>query len=124
MTSFLPAIRKGIAKGFRDKLSKGKLRRRTPILNNFNDVQTLSYVDYNFDGIRENFDAAWAARALIPQTDVKILIILGSLPSTIVPNQNDLIYIAGFWHQIRRVLEIDPASASASLQAFVIDGPN
>lgn len=123
-SSFLPQVRKAIAKGFRGRLLKGTVRRRSTILNEFHDVETLTYTDYSFDGMREFFDAQYQTLALIPATDVKILVILGSL--AITPTQEDLVQIppipgaTGVWHKVRRILSIDPASASMSLQAFPI----
>lgn len=118
MSSFLPVIRKAIAQGFKGRLLVGKVRRRTTILNDYNDTETLSYADYAFDGHREDFDAQYRALAQIPAQDVKILVILGS--TTIMPTQDDLVQIGGAWHKVRRVMQVDPASATAMLQAFQV----
>lgn len=122
--SFLPLVRKAIAKGFKGRLSAGKLRQRVTVQDDFNDSSTVSFTDYRFDGIRENFDAAYQQRALIPETDVKVLVLLGSLPSTVVPVQDDEVFIDNGWFRVRRVLEIDPADASASLQCYQIPTPS
>lgn len=121
MPSFLDQIRTEIAKGFKAKLRRGTIRRRQQLMNEFNDLETVAYTDYGFDGIREDFDAKYRAQALIPETDVKILVILGS--TQVVPSQDDEVLIEGSWHRVRQVLTIDPASAHAELQAFQIDAP-
>jgi len=121
MTSFLDQIRTEIAKGFKGKLRRGTLRRRIMLLNEFNDLETVSYTEYIFDGIRADFDARYRQQASIPETDVKILVILGSL--AIVPTQEDEILIEGQWHRVRQVLSIDPANAHADLQVYQIATP-
>jgi hypothetical protein len=133
-------LKKDIARAFKGKLSKGVIRRNeTSSLDDFGDPQVDSFTDYPFDGIRENFDAKYAAEAGIPDTDVMIMVILGT--TKVIPNQSDLVFITvldikqaafpfstygtmqGFWHQIRRVLKVDPAGATQNLQAYVINPP-
>jgi hypothetical protein len=116
-------IRKAIARGFNGRLLNGVLRRKTAAsVNTFGDP-TYVNTDYPFQGIREDFDAAYRERALIPATDAKILVILGSIKPTsanITPQQNDSIQIDGSWWKVRKVLEVDPARASAELQSYRI----
>lgn len=120
------AIKKAVAAGFKGRLCKGILRRETVIaLDDFGDSTPDSAATFKFDGIRESFDAAYAQRAGIPVTDVSILIILGSISTT--PVQNDKLYIGKpffKWHQVRRILEVDPAGASMRVQAFEIVAPD
>lgn len=116
-------IKKAIYQGFRGKLLKGTLRREQPSsVDTLGDEVQGAPATYSFEGIRENFDAAYAAKAGIPVTDVKILIIAGSI--SVEPKQNDKVQIRGAWHQVRRILAIDPASASYSLQAYEIPDPS
>jgi len=117
-------LRKQVAKAFRGKLKKGLIR-------NYNDAQLDDFGDAvfsepaseaKFEGIQENFNAAWAAQAGIPDTDVGVLILLGSIsPQSVVPAQDSLIYIEGQWLRVKRVLGTDPANATMRVQATVMD---
>lgn len=116
----LAGMKKALAKGFKGKLKTGIIRRATPAtVDDFGDPVPGSVAEYPFEGIRENFDAAWAANAGIPSTDVGILVLLGS--TAVEPRQGDRIQIEGRWHAVRRVLAIDPAGATARLQAHEVD---
>lgn len=119
------AIKKQVAAAFKGKLLTGTLRRSTAAtVDGFGDVSSPTTTDYAFEGIRDTFDAKYAAGAGIPETDVRILIIAGSLAAAAgVPRQGDQILIRGAWHHVRRVISIDPANATYVLQAFEIDTP-
>jgi hypothetical protein len=54
-------------------------------------------------------------------TDVRILIIAGLCP--IAPVQDDKIKIGGGWYQVRRITEVDPATAAYTLAGFAIVAP-
>jgi hypothetical protein len=130
MTSLLEgALKAKIATAFKGKLTTGTLRRVTAGgLNSLGDPITPTTTNYPFvSGIRESFSVAFAARAGIPVTDVRILILLGSIvPPTIVPVADDLVFLStpwNKWHKVRAVISIDPAAASAVLQAYEIPTP-
>lgn len=119
MASPLDGMKKAIAKGFKGKLRVGTIRRATPGgLDDFGDPIAPTTADYPFEGIRESFDASWAASAGIPETDVGILVLLGS--TTVEPAQGDTVQIEGKWHMVRHVLDIDPAGATIRLQAYEV----
>lgn len=124
MSSFLEGpLKKAIAAGFRGKLTRGKIRQPFSIaVDSFGDTQGVKLREYSFEGTRDNFSAFYHAQAGIPLTDVSILVILGS--TTVTPKQDDEVFIKGMWHKVRRVLEIDPAGATAKLQAYEIANPD
>ena len=127
MVSFLEgSLAKAIARGFKGKLKVGTIRENQPSgLDDFGDeVPPDTIVEHTFTGIRENFDASWMARALIPETDVSILILLQSVNPLYQPKQDDLVFIEKMWHKIRRILKIDPAGASIQLQCYVVQTPD
>lgn len=111
-----------VAQAFAGKLYNGTLRKETVAsLDEFGDPVAGAITDYTFNGIRDNISAWYASNAGIPLTDVKILIIARSLPDGIEPVKDDKIFIRGQWHQIRKIMEVDPANATFSLACFVID---
>jgi len=117
------AIKDKIYAGFKGKLLTGSLRREAVSggLDDYGDPVATTATTFSFEGIRETFDAAYRKRAQIPDTDVKVLIIAGSL--SVTPKQGDKVLIRDVWHEVRRILAIDPANASYTLQAFEIDDP-
>ena len=121
------ALKRAIAKGFTGKLTLGVLRRsETSGVDSWGDPLPPTTTDITFNGIREDFSAFTKAQAGIPETDVKILILLGSMkPSELTPKKDDLVYMKKPWNQwymCRRVLSIDPAGASCNLQAYAVSG--
>jgi hypothetical protein len=136
MTSFLAGpLAKQIARAFKGRLLVGTLYRDAPsTLDAYGDPVNASgdFLDYTFTGMRESFDARYRAQALIPETDVKIMILIASLRPITTITQNDQasrislldrLSNVMFWYQVRRVLEIDPASATAILQCYQIPSP-
>jgi hypothetical protein len=125
MTSFLAgSLAKQIARGFKGKLLVGQIRRAGPYtVDDFGDVLTDGFTTYSFTGMRASFDARYRAQALIPETDVKILVLLASVNPSTTPVQSDQIFINAEWFQVRRILDVDPAGATMNLQAFVITAP-
>lgn len=124
MASPLAKMQKQIAKGFRGKLKTGKIRvvvSDDGVPDDYGDsTPSETMLEATFDGIQENFNAMWAAQAGIPETDVSVMIIMGSIkPRTIVPAQDSLIFIENQWLRVRRVLGTDPANATMRLQCFV-----
>jgi hypothetical protein len=115
------AVAQAIASGFKGLLLTGTIRRETVTGNTDEGDPIVSFKDYPFEGIRDAFSAQYAAAAGIPVTDVRILIIAGLCP--IAPNQDDKIKIGGSWYQVRRVTEIDPATASYTLAGYAIKSP-
>lgn len=120
-------VRREIAKGFRNQLVKGKLRREVKSsVDEFGDPVPGSVEEYDFEGIRDSFSLTFAALAGIPTTDVRILIIAGLLNTT--PQQDDKIRIRGTdgtekWYQVRALIAVDPALAHYQLQCFEIPDP-
>lgn len=125
MASPLDGLKKAIANGFRGKLKFGTIRRNVPGtgVDEYGDPNPGLVDIFAFQGIREDFEAAWRVRAGIPETDCKFLLIAG-LTGT-VPLQGDQINITGEagWYQVRKILDIDPADASYQLQCYDIKDP-
>jgi hypothetical protein len=120
-------LKERIAKGFQGKLTLGTLRRVTTTgLDNKGDETSPVTTDVGFEGIRQSFSALYKAQAGIPETDVKILILLGSITTGVTPRESDMIYLKApwnRWHKVRRILETDPARASCLVQAYEIPTP-
>lgn len=113
-----------IAKSFKGKLLTGTIRvKGATALDTYGDPVPSTTTDYTFEGIRDYFSALYAANAGIPDTDVKILILLGSVKPVYIPKQGDFVFINAAWHLIRKILSIDPAGASISVQAYEVDEP-
>lgn len=121
-------IRREIAKGFKNQLVKGVVRRELVSgVDSNGDPIVTGFTDYQFEGIRDNFNRRFAIQAGIPVTDVRILIILGLVG--ILPAADDKVRIRDStgqqkWHQVRSVLSVDPANASIQLQCFEIEDPS
>lgn len=131
MVSLLDAkLRQTVAKAFKGKLTKGTFRRvSSTSLNSLGDPVMGTPTDYAFEGIRATFSAFYKAQSGIPETDISILVIQGSLnPATSITklDQDQLIFLKtpwNKWYKIRRVLRIDPANATAELQCYEIPDP-
>lgn len=128
MTSLLEgALKTKIAAAFKGKLTVGTIRRETTAaVNSLGDTITPTVATYSFNGIRETFSARYRVQALIPETDVAILVLLGSVVPATTPKQEDLIYLStpwNKWHKVRNILEIDPAGASCKLQVYEVPAP-
>lgn len=72
------------------------------------------------EGFVDTYSAFYKAQAGIPETDVRILIIGGSLSTT--PKRNDEIKFRDKWYKAREV-NTDPALAAWEIQAFEIEDP-
>lgn len=130
MTSLLEnAIKAQVASAFSGKLLSGTLRRVTgTAVDAFGDPTTTAVTTYTFEGTRDDRSAFFRASAGIPDTDVLILIIAGSfkasgVTTTVRPKTDDQIYIRNTWHQVRRIVEEDPASATFLIQTYEIEDP-
>jgi hypothetical protein len=123
MVSLLESeIKKQVASAFKGVLLPGTLRRvaSTTVDSRGNPVPGTA-TTFSFEGIREKFNSTYAANVGIPTTDIKILIIAGLLDTD--PIKDDQILIRGQWHQVRAILERDPANATHELQCFEIEDP-
>ena len=123
MASLLESqLRKQIAQGFKGRLLTGTLRRVTvTAVTDKGDTQTSTAKTYSFDGIVDKFSAAFAVAAGIPETDVRILIIAGSL--SVTPIKDDQIKIRSEWFQLRRLIDRDPALAHYVFAGYAIGDP-
>lgn len=72
------------------------------------------------EGFVDVYTAFYKAQAGIPASDVKILIIAGSL--SIEPRKDDQVQFRGTWYQVRQ-LGTDPGIATWELQSFKIPDP-
>lgn len=117
MASPLDAIRKAVATGFKGRLRKGRLYRRPALSVNAlgDDIQGTPTV-FPFDGAIDNYSEFTRANAGIPVTDVRLIIIAGSLATT--PNMDDVVWIDGRWLKLGMRIETDPARAAYACQAF------
>jgi hypothetical protein len=126
MVSFLEGpLKKSLARGFKGNLKTGLIQENQGTdQDDYGDIAPPDQpTQYRFTGFRQNYDAAWMARALIPETDVGIMILQGSVTSDYHAQQDDLIFIENTWHKVRRVLKVDPADATRELQCYVIPEP-
>ena len=123
MPSFLETqIRNEIYKGFKGRLLTGILRRATfsGVVDSLGDPTEKTYTTYNLEGFVDTYSAFYKAQAGIPESDVKLLIIAGSL--AIAPRKDDQVRFRGVWYQVRR-LGTDPGIATWELQSFQIADP-
>lgn len=116
-------VRKLVAQGFKGRLLTGTLRRETPsgVVNGLGDPTGPTVTTYTFDGIVDTFNAAFAATAGIPVTDVRILIIAGSL--SVEAKKDDKVKIRNEWFQLRQLIERDTALAAYTFAGFAIPDP-
>ncbi len=123
MVSLLESqIKAQVASGFKGVLLKGTLRRPgSTTVDAFGDPIPGPATTFPFEGIRESFNARYAAEVGIPVTDIKVLIIAGLI--TTDPVKGDQVLIREQWHQVREIRERDPANATHVLQCFEIEDP-
>lgn len=123
MASLLESeIRRQVASAFSGRLLTCTLRRiASATLDAAGDPVPGSPTTWSFDGIVDTFSAMFAALAGIPVTDVRILVIAGSLATT--PRQGDQVKVRDEWFQLRRIVERDPANATYVFAGFRIDDP-
>jgi hypothetical protein len=122
MASFLDTIATEIAKGFKGKLRTGTLRRGAPGagVDAYGDAASVTYTTYTCEGVVSDYSAFYQRMAQIPDTDVRLLLIAGSV--SVTPQQDDQVYMDGRWYQIRMV-RTDPATAAWDCQSYVIADP-
>ena len=120
--SFLDTIRTEIQRGFAGKLRKCTLMRMVSSQqDDLGDAAGTVKKTWQFDGMRDSFNAAFAVQAGIPNTDVRILIIAGSL--AVEPRIDDKIQCEGRWFQLRQRVDVDPATATYTYAGFEIKAP-
>lgn len=113
-----------VAQGFQGKLLTGTLRRNVAAtVDSEGDPVLGTPLLFSVQGIRENFSTFYATFNGIPNTDVKIMLIANLTVPFTLPIKDDLIYIRGQWHMLRKVLTVDPANATFDLQCFEIAAP-
>lgn len=115
-------IRNEIYKGFKGRLLTGTLRRLTPSAakDSKGDPVSLTPETFGLEGIVDTYSAFQKAQAGIPESDVKLLVIAGSL--SVRPNKDDQVKFRDTWYQVRQV-GTDPALATWELQSFEIADP-
>ena len=123
MASLLEStIKKQVAAAFKGRLLTGTLRRvGASTTNSYGDPVAGTPATWSFDGIVDMFSAFFVAQAGIPATDVRVLIIAGSLAT--VPQKDDQVKIRDTWYQLRRLVERDPAGATYIFSGFEIADP-
>lgn len=116
-------IRKEINKGLGPQMLDGTLRRATPSssLDSYGDATATTYATYTLKGEVDQYSAYYKSVAGIPDTDVKLIIIGGSL--SVTPQKDDQVKFRSTWYKVRRITKVDPALAAYELQAFEIPDP-
>ena len=116
------AIKKQVATALKGQLLTCTLRRvATSSVNSYGDPVPGAASTWAFDGIVDKFNAAFARQAGIKVTDVRVLIIAGSLATT--PQQDDQVKVRTEWYQLRDLVERDPAGATYTYSGFKISDP-
>lgn len=122
MASLLDTIASEIHKGFTGKLHTGTLRRITVSGGNdeHGDPVTSTPASHSFEGFIDEYSEFFRMQAGIPEGDLKVCIIAGSLDTT--PIKDDRVTMTSGPHngrtfQLRRIAT-DPAAALWVCQAF------
>mgnify|MGYP001562722116 CR=1 FL=1 len=123
-------LAEAIFQGFKGKLLTGVIRQKAVPesggLDDLGDAIDATPTDTPLEGFVDEYDAAFKARAGIPQTDVKVCIFAQSIPG-VRPGRDDKARIdrsgSSQWYQIRRVMT-DPALALWECQSFEIQDPD
>jgi hypothetical protein len=122
----MPGILEGqmanaIYAGFKGKLLTGTLVRHSPSdleLDLFGDPVSLTGTSFSCEGFVEKFSEYYRAVTGVPDTDVKVMIFAKSISTE--PTTDDIVVFRDIQYQIRKILEIDPAIATYTLQCFEI----
>lgn len=126
MADIFTTIRNEIGKGFKGKLSKGHLLRRTAeVIDLHGDQQSSGDELYSFEGFIDGFSAYFRATAGIPVEDVQVVIIATSMATE--PTADDRVQMTtgphkDKWFQLRGA-DSDPAKATWTCRAFPIADP-
>lgn len=116
------AIAKQVASALRGRLLTGTLRRvASSSVDSYGDPIAGAATTWSFDGIVDSFSAFFAAQAGIPTTDVRVLLVAGSLAT--VPQKDDQVKFRDEWYQLRRLVERDPAGATYVFSGYQISDP-
>lgn len=111
--------------GFKNRLLKGTLRRRTAVvtmgLDTLGDAIRTTETDYSCQGFVDEYSEFFRATAGIPDTDCKVAIFAKSLPSGVRPLKDDLVRFQSVWYQLRTVAT-DPATALWECRASRLQG--
>jgi hypothetical protein len=114
-------IADAIYAGFKGKLLVGTLWRSVPAISGGldarGDPEIIDPVSWRCQGFVDGYDAAYRARAGIPETDSKVCIFAQSIPG-VRPAKDDKVLFRGEWWQLRSVAT-DPATALWVCQAFI-----
>ena len=118
-------IASAIYAGFKNKLLKGTLRRRTAIvtmgLDELGDAVRTESTDYACQGFVDEYSEFFRATAGIPDTDLKVCVFAKSLPSGVRPLKDDLVKFGSVWYQLK-IVNTDPATALWECRASKIQG--
>lgn len=116
------ALRKQVAAALKGQLLTCTLRRVTSsAVNSYGDPVPGTASSWSFDGFVDTFNLAFIKAAGIPTTDVRVLIIMGSLSTS--PQQDDQVKVRDAWYQLRSIVERDPAGAQETWSAYGIEDP-
>lgn len=129
MASFLEnKLRDAIGKGLGAQLLTGTLERTAPAassaLDDYGDPVETATATWPVRGFDDDYDAAYRARAGIPESDVKVCVIGSGLPTE--PRKDDVITLSARGAQTRyrvRAVRSDPARALWECQAYVEGAP-
>lgn len=119
---FETLVKQQIYQGFKGRLLTLTFRKRTRSggVDEHGDAVTTSFATHSCDGIDSEYSAFYKSQAGIPITDVRVLIIAGSM--SVVPEKDDQVKVRDQWFQVRAVVQ-DPARATYELQSFKIEDP-
>lgn len=122
VSPLLSQIKNQVNAGLKDQLLDGTLRRASaPTAVDVNgDATGITYTEFSMKGMVDTYSAFYRQQAGIPETDVKILILAGSL--SVRPQKDDQVKFRSKWYQVRMV-DTDPAEATWEIQAFEIPDP-
>lgn len=104
------------------QLPPGTLRRLSGATANSLGDPVNTATTFTFRGFPDKISAFAKGRDGIPETDLKINIVAGSINTE--PEREDEIQLKGKWYRVRKILEIDPVEALYVLQCYEIEGPS
>ena len=118
----LSLIKNEISKGLGPQMLDGTLRRASPssTLDALGDPSNTTYATYSMKGMVDTYSAMYRSRAGIPETDVKLLVIAGTL--SVTPQKDDQVKFRSKWYQVRAV-DTDPAEAAWEMRSYEVPDP-
>jgi hypothetical protein len=132
MSNPFATLSKQLAQSFNGKApSVGKVLRQTiDSVNDYGDPVAAANQLYDFQGVRSALAYKYLSKPDLQITDVQIMVFNGLTDCPLPLLQTDKILIGpadgsvpSQWHQIRAILEVDPAGATTTVAAFVIKDP-